>query len=237
MIVLGYLRPHAFGLLNYTSQREGAAIVETNLAGRDVRQKALEMEAIRQGNYKLKNAFLHLVLAHDPDEHDLSASELRYAVGRIRDIFELHRTGFEANCHTDKPHQHVHAVSCLINVDGSTISTSHLYRRCFIAAQLITAELRQMRGLESLELERMSELGQPADTEPHGQYINEIDEEPDTDFGWEGSDEPAWSELSERNSSQFDTESFPEDDEAPQVGWDEEVDGYDDLGAPTEGSE
>lgn len=142
------------GADNYASNKHGATLLCTNMAGATPRERAEEWRMLRSARPQLSRVAAHLILAHAPTDRPLSEDDWRNAVRIALEAKGASNAAFVAVRHPpdgDHEHDHVHVVYCRVRADGSVVSDSRNY----------AANVRACR-----EIERRLHLQPPAPTHP-----------------------------------------------------------------------
>lgn len=109
----------------------------SNLGGRDIREMSREVASLRSMRSGLRKGVCHLVLAHDPQDRDLTREEWQVALSIAREELGLSDTAFAAWNHRQTENDHLHHVGLLIDSQGRAISTWQNFKACERAARRI----------------------------------------------------------------------------------------------------
>ena len=141
------------GAVEYDLKKEGAEVLETNMAGKNPREFAAEFGEIRKLRPALGKAVLHVSLSASPGEK-LTNEQWREIGKRYMDGMGLDKNQFVITRHNDTDHEHIHIVANRIRFDGTVTSDSHDYKR----QEAIMRKLERDYGLRqvapSMEAER-----------------------------------------------------------------------------------
>jgi hypothetical protein len=103
----------ARGVLDYIStphktDTPNTSPMFTNMAGKNARELAREVAALRKSKPRLGKAAAHLMLSQDPGDRKLTHREWERALQLALQGHGAQDAPFAAYLHTDKEHQHLH---------------------------------------------------------------------------------------------------------------------------------
>lgn len=120
-------------------------LLETNLAGSDVKAWSTQFAAFRKLKPNLSRAIAHISLNLSPSERQISDGEFIEIATRFKEGL-----GYGENCpfilvrHHDREHQHAHLLLSRISADGGVVAETNDFRR----AEKLAATLREEYGLK-----------------------------------------------------------------------------------------
>ncbi len=124
--------------LNYVARKEGARYVTGNMAGRNLKEQALEFQMSQSLRPEVKQPYYHISLSlrnHRPDDF-----LWKKAIDEYVHQMGLKDCQYVAFRHSDTGHDHVHIIASRIKVtDGHLVSDSQDYYR----SQQVLREIEQ----------------------------------------------------------------------------------------------
>ena len=116
------------GALEYDLQAGKSELLETNLAGENIRAMAHEFGEVRQLRPTLGKAVLHVALSIPPGEH-LTDDQWRAIGHQYLDEMGFNDNQYVITRHTDTDHEHIHILANRITFTGEVVSDSQDWKR------------------------------------------------------------------------------------------------------------
>lgn len=117
------------GILNYAEGKDGAQILDTNLASDSTTWRAAEFGAVAAGNNRVKLPVAHVSLSAPPGESPTDAQWVKAAETYRREMGFSDDHQYILIKHTDQQHTHVHLVVNRVGPDGKAVSMEHNFKR------------------------------------------------------------------------------------------------------------
>lgn len=117
------------GVLNYSENKSGAQILDTNLASDSTSWRAAEFDAVAAGNNRVKLPVAHVSLSAPPGETPSDAQWVKAAETYRREMGFPEDNQYVLIKHTDQQHAHVHLVVNRVGPDGKAVSMAHNFKR------------------------------------------------------------------------------------------------------------
>ncbi len=118
------------------------------MAGKTVKELALEFGQLRKLRPQLGKAVAHIPLSAHPDDRALSDSELADIANQLAVGLGYEHCARVVVRHTDTDHQHAHLLICRIDTDGNAVSDAHDYRK----AEQILRQIERDFGLHQVSV-------------------------------------------------------------------------------------
>ncbi len=136
------------GALRYDMEKEGASVLDTNLASdqSDWNALASEMDVMAESNTRCQKSCLHFSLSA-PDGERLTDEQWKEAAQTAMKELDLEDHQYVVTRHTDAGHDHIHIVANRIGPDGKAWSDSNDYARIKEASRAVENKL----GLEKYD--------------------------------------------------------------------------------------
>lgn len=134
------------GALEYDLQEEKGLMLDTNMAGENVRELAKEFGEIRKLRPNLNKAVLHVSLAAALGESLTDRQWTEIGQKYLRGM-GFKNSQFVITRHTDTDHQHIHILANRIGMDGSVVSDGMDFKR----QENLMREIERSYGLKVVE--------------------------------------------------------------------------------------
>ncbi|MEZ0223992.1 MAG: relaxase/mobilization nuclease domain-containing protein [Alphaproteobacteria bacterium] len=117
------------GILNYAEGKDGAQILDSNLASDSTTWRAAEFDAVAAGNGRCKLPVAHVSLSAPPGENASDAQWIKAAATYRREMGFSDDHQYILIKHTDQQHAHVHLIVNRVGADGKAVSMAHNFKR------------------------------------------------------------------------------------------------------------
>lgn len=117
------------GVVRYASQKDGAKVLDTNLAGASWQGQAAEMEAMAASSNRCTTPVFHASLSASPGEHPTDEQWVKAASVYKKEMGFSDEHQFILIKHSDREHDHVHLIMNRVDQSGKAVSMQHNFQR------------------------------------------------------------------------------------------------------------
>ena len=114
--------------------------LDTNMAGRNSKERAAEFNLLRKRKPKLKRVLNHIIISAADFVRELTDTEWKLIGRKFIEYSKYINCDYITERHWDTKHQHIHLLISRITRNGQVVSDSHDYIRHSSAIERITSE-------------------------------------------------------------------------------------------------